>query len=125
MARRRPASQTRTFGHAGYRTSGQKCYVGFVPPRGRREEASNQATLSPAQVARELHVDERTVRRWVTAGVIPAEHTAAGHHLLSPSTLHALQQLAKERVPLNTRTLRGRFGPQHDLEEVEPQPKTG
>jgi hypothetical protein len=83
-----------------------------VPTRSRREESSdatNQALLSPADVARKLRVDERTVRRWVTAGVIPAEHTTAGHHLVSVSTLQALQQLAKERVPLNTRTLRGRF----------------
>jgi hypothetical protein len=46
------------------------------------------------------------VRRWVTAGVIPADHTAAGHHLVSVSTLRALQQLAKDKSPLNTRTLR-------------------
>ena len=69
----------------------------------------SQATLSPAEVAKKLRVDERTVRRWVTAGVIPADHTAAGHHLVSVSTLEALQQLAKDKVPLNTRTLRGRF----------------
>jgi hypothetical protein len=56
-----------------------------------------------------LRVDERTVRRWVTGGVIPADHTAAGHHLVSMSTLRALQQLARDKVPLNTRTLRGRF----------------
>jgi transposase len=96
----------------GYRTGGQKCYVGFVPARSRRSESLDipkEAALSPAEVARELHVDERTVRRWVTAGVIPADHTTAGHHLVSASTLQALQQLAKAKVPLNTRTLRGRF----------------
>src|SRR5205814_8306769 len=104
-------ADSRAFGHVGYRTSGQKCYVGFVPTRSRRTETSGSAeqpaTLSPSQVATELGVDERTVRRWVTAGVIPADHTAAGHHLVSVSTLRALQQLARDRVPLNTRTLRG------------------
>lgn len=97
---------------APYRTSGQKCYVGFVPARSGRAEqsdATKQTIYSPAEVARKLHVDERTVRRWVTAGVIPADHTTAGHHLVSVATLQALQQLARDRVPLNARTLRGRF----------------
>jgi predicted RNase H-like nuclease len=94
-----------------------------VPARIRRaytpEAADQAATLSPAQVAAELGVDERTVRRWVTAGVVPAEHTPAGHHLLSLSVLRALQQLARDKVALNARTLRGRFN-----EEVRPQPGT-
>jgi hypothetical protein len=65
--------------------------------------------LSPAQVARELGVDERTVRRWIVAGVIPAQHTVTGYHLVAPSTVTALQQLSSSGIPLNTRTLRGRF----------------
>jgi len=65
--------------------------------------------LSPSQVASELGVDERTVRRWVTANLIPADHTVAGHHLIAPSTVRELQQLIRQRVPLNARTLRGRF----------------
>jgi hypothetical protein len=77
------------------------------------------ATLSPAQVADELGVDERTVRRWVTGGVVPSESTPAGHHLLSPAVLQQLQQLARDKVPLNARTLRGRFN-----QEVATQPQT-
>ena len=83
-----------------------------MPARSRRGEApdtTEQTTLSPSQVASELGVDERTVRRWVTAGVIPADHTTAGHHRVSVFTLRALQQLVSEKVALNTRTLRGRF----------------
>jgi len=110
-------------GHTGYRTGGRECYVRYVPAKIRRaymSEASDQAaTLSPAQVAAELGVDERTVRRWVTAGVVPSESTPAGHHLLSLSVLRALQQLARDKVALNARTLRGRFN-----EEVRPQPGT-
>lgn len=94
-----------------------------MPTRIRRADASEAAeqaaTLSPAQVAAELGVDERTVRRWVTAGVVPAEHTPAGHHLLSLSVLRVLQQLARDKVALNARTLRGRFN-----EEVQPQTGT-
>ena len=81
------------------------------------------ATMSPAEVAGALGVDERTVRRWVVAGVVPAEHTPAGHHLLSPSVLRVLQQLARDKVPLNARTLRGRFEQQSQIEEVRAQPK--
>lgn len=64
--------------------------------------------LSPAQAARELGVDERTVRRWAATDVIPVRHTVAGHHLVASSTVRALQALSRSGVPLNTRTLRGR-----------------
>jgi hypothetical protein len=74
--------------------------------------------LSPAQAAREIGVDERTVRRWAAAEVIPARHTVAGHHLVTASTVRALQELSRSGVPLNTRTLRGRFEqPQQSQEE--------
>jgi DNA-binding transcriptional MerR regulator len=65
--------------------------------------------LSPAQVAEELGIDERTVRRWAAADVLPAEHTPTGHHRLSAALVPALQQLIRDKVPLNARTLRGRF----------------
>ena len=113
----------RAIGHAAYRTGGQECYVRCVATRSRRGQTADPddrvATLSPGQVAAELGVDERTVRRWVTSGVVPSESTPAGHHLLSPAVLRQLQQLAREKVPLNARTLRGRFD-----EEVRPQPET-
>ena len=86
--------------------------------RGQTADADDlAATLSPAQVAGELGVDERTVRRWVTGGVVPSERTPAGHHLLSPAVLRQLQQLASDNLPLNARTLRGRFN-----QEVRTQP---
>jgi hypothetical protein len=67
--------------------------------------------LSPAQVAEELGIPglERTVRRWAAADVLPAEHTPTGHHRLPATLVPALQQLIKDKVPLNARTLRGRF----------------
>jgi hypothetical protein len=104
-----------------YRTNGQECYVRYVATKSRRGSTAGAgglaATLSPAQVADELGVDERTVRRWVTGGVVPSESTPAGHHLLSPAVLRQLQQLARDKVPLNARTLRGRFN-----QEGPPQP---
>jgi hypothetical protein len=88
--------------------------------RGKTADAGDLvATLSPAQVADELGVDERTVRRWVTGGVVPSESTPAGHHLLSLAVLRELQRLARDKVPLNARTLRGRFN-----QEVGTQPET-
>lgn len=106
----------------GYRPGGQECYVWSVPRERCEEAQTSPKQLSPADVALALKVDERTVRRWAAADVIPAEHTTAGHHLISESTLHALQQLMRDKVPLNTRTLRGRFG-QLPLEEGQQAPK--
>jgi hypothetical protein len=110
----------RPIGQAGYRPSGQKCYVAFVAARTARVKASDdadQATmLSPAQVAEKLGIDERTVRRWAAADVLPAAHTPTGHHRLSASLVPALQQLIRDKVPLNARTLRGRFD-----QSVQPQ----
>jgi excisionase family DNA binding protein len=83
-----------------------------VPAKSRRSAVSsvtNEPAYSPGGVADALGVDERTVRRWIEAKVIPAEDTVAGHHLVSESTLQALQQLVRDKVPLNARTLRGRF----------------
>jgi len=74
-------------------------------------------TLSPAQVAAELGVDEKTVRNWIHAGVVPAARTAAGRYRVPPSVVPRLLDLAKD-IPLNTRTLRGRFE-----EEGHNQPK--
>ena len=66
-------------------------FVRYVPARIRRaytSEASDQAAmLSRAQVAAERGVDERTVRRSVTAGVVPSQSIPAGHHLLALSRL--------------------------------------
>jgi hypothetical protein len=115
------AGKMGAIGPAAYRTRGQECYVRYVATKSRRRQTADagdlSATLSPAQVADELGVDERTVRRWVTGGVVPSESTPAGHHLLSPAVLQLLQQLARDKVPLNARTLRGRFN-----QEVAPQP---
>jgi hypothetical protein len=83
-----------------------------VPAKSRRSglsTASNEPVYSPGWVADTLHVDERTVRRWISARLIPAEDTVVGHHLVSESTLQALRQLVRDRVALNARTLRGRF----------------
>lgn len=113
-----PANR-RPFGHAGYRSSGQVCYVGFVPSKKRRSELSGAAPvamLSPKQVADELGIEERTVRRWAAADILPAEHTPTGNHRLPASLVPALQQLIRDKVPLNTRTLRGRFD-----QSVQPQ----
>jgi excisionase family DNA binding protein len=79
--------------------------------------------LSPAEVARELGIQERTVRRWAADDVIPAEHTPTGHHRLPASLVPELQQLIKDRVPLNSRNLRARFSQLSPVEEVRPQPK--
>jgi hypothetical protein len=74
--------------------------------------------LSPSEFAKELGlgIDERTVRRWAEKKVLPAEDTATGHHRISALLVPALQQLAKDGVALNARTLRGRFeqSPQED-----------
>ena len=94
-----------------------------MPPGNTREPSANEALLSPAQAAREIGVDERTVRRWAAADVIPVRHTVAGHHLVTASTVHALQELSRSGVPLNTRTLRGRFSKKSYTEEVRSQPK--
>jgi excisionase family DNA binding protein len=77
--------------------------------------------LSPAEVAKELGIQERTVRRWAADDVLPAEHTPTGHHRLPASLVPILQQLIKDRVPLNSRNLRVRFSQQSPLEEVRPQ----
>jgi hypothetical protein len=67
--------------------------------------------LSPAEVAEKLGIPEleRTVRRWAAADVLPAEHTPTGHHRLPAALVPALQPLIRDKVPLNARTLRGRF----------------
>ena len=80
--------------------------------------------LSPAEVAKELGIQERTVRRWAADDVLPAEHTPTGHHRLPASLVPILQQLIKDRVPLNSRNLRVRFSQQSPLEEVRPQAKS-
>jgi excisionase family DNA binding protein len=99
-----------------------------VPSKSRRTEASDTVVeptmLSPAEVAKELGIQERTVRRWAADDVIPAEHTPTGHHRLPASLVPVLQQLIKDRVPLNSRNLRVRFSQQPPLEEVHPQPKS-
>jgi hypothetical protein len=95
-----------------------------VPSGKSREPSANEAVLSPAEAAREIGVDERTVRRWAAAEVIPVRHTVAGHHLVMASTVRALQELSRSGVPLNTRTLRGRFSQKSHTEEVRSQPKT-
>lgn len=82
--------------------------------------ATNEAVYSPGWVADTLHVDERTVRRWISAGLIPAEDTVVGHHLVSESTVRALQQLVRDKVPLNARTLRGRFEQFAKVQEDRP-----
>jgi excisionase family DNA binding protein len=114
-------ARNRPIGQVGYRPSGQKCYVAFVPARTPRVKASDdadQATmLSPAQVAEKLGIEERTVRRWAAADVLPAEHTRTGHHRLPASLVPALQQLIRDKVPLNARTLRGRFEQFAQLQE--------
>ena len=95
-----------------------------MPARSRRSDVTNQVQYSPAGVAAQLKIDERTVRRWVATGLIPAdETTATGHYFVSESTLQVLQQLVKAKVPLNARTLRGRFDQQSLIQEVRPQPK--
>jgi excisionase family DNA binding protein len=107
----------RAFGPLDYQAIGQECYVAYVPARSRRVAESGPAEmLSPAQVAAELGVDERTVRRWIEAGVVPAERTTAGRYRVAPSVVPTLQRLGKD-MPLNARTLRGRF------EEGRTQPK--
>jgi hypothetical protein len=121
-----PAGTNRSLGHGGYRTSGQECYVRYMPTRSRRAQmagaADQIAMLSPSQVAAELGIEERTVRRWAAAGIVPAEHTPTGHHRLPATLVPVLQQLIKDKVPLNARTLRGRFDQQPQLKEVQAQP---
>lgn len=68
----------------------------------------NSGTLSPAQVAAEVGVDEKTVRNWIHAGVIEATRTPAGRYRLAPTVVLALKHFAKE-MPLNTHALRESF----------------
>src|SRR3954453_22607136 len=122
------AGAKRRNGVVGFRPAGQRCYVGFVPSKSQRTESSNTTDqpelLTPGEVARELGIQERTVRRWAADDVIPAEHTPTGMHRVPASLVPALQQLIKDRVPLNARTLRGRFNKHKDLEEDRSQPKS-
>ena len=76
--------------------------------------------LSPAEVAKKLKIDERTVRRWAATNVLPAEHTLTGHHRLPAWLVPELQQLIRDKQPLNARTLRGRFtqSPQEDRQKT-------
>jgi excisionase family DNA binding protein len=78
-------------------------------------------TLSPAQVAVQVGVDEKTVRNWIHAGVVEATRTPAGHYRLAPTVVPALQRLARE-MPLNARTLRGRLPRSSPQERVPTRP---
>lgn len=113
----------RRFGAVVFRRSGQLYYRRVVMAARSRAGASEPANqikmLSPSEFAKELGVDERTVRRWAAAGVLPAEHSLTGHHRLPASLVPALQALIAAKVPLNARTLRGRFDRQLPLEEEQ------
>jgi hypothetical protein len=65
----------------------------------------DSGTLSPAQVAAELGVDEKTVRNWIHAGLVASSRTPAGRYRLSPSVVPALKQLG-EQIPLNLIAMR-------------------
>ena len=65
-------------------------------------------TLSPAQVASKVGVDEKTVRNWIHAHVVEAFRTPAGRYRLSPAVVPILQELGQE-MPLNVGALRRRF----------------
>jgi MerR family regulatory protein len=70
----------------------------YVPSR-------DSGTLSPAQVAAELGVDEKTVRNWIHAGLVASARTPAGRYRLAPSVVPALRQLGEE-IPLNLIAMR-------------------
>ena len=66
----------------------------------------DSGTLSPAQVAAEVGVDEKTVRNWIHAGLVASTRTPAGRYRLAPSVVPALKQLG-EQIPLNVTAMRG------------------
>src|SRR5262245_15608115 len=68
----------------------------------------DSGTLSPAQVAAEVGVDEKTVRNWIHAGLVASTRTPAGRYRLPPSVVPALKQLAQE-IPLNVTAMRDRL----------------
>jgi len=67
--------------------------------------ARDSATLSPAQVAAEVGVDEKTVRNWIHAGLVASTRTPAGRYRLAPSVVPALKQLGQD-IPLNVTAMR-------------------
>jgi len=72
----------------------------------RNVPAPESSSLTPAEVAAELGVDEKTVRNWIHEGLVAATRTTAGRYRLAPSVVPELKQLAEE-IPLNVTTMRG------------------
>ena len=81
-------------------------------------------TLSPAQVAEELGVDEKTVRNWIHAGLVASDRTPAGRYRLAPSVVPALKQLGQE-IPLNLVAMREHLrATGQDVVGTKPAPRT-
>ena len=66
-------------------------------------------TLSPAQVAEVLGVNEKTVRNWAAEGVIESERTPAGRYRLPVAVVPVLKELVAQGIPLDARELKNRL----------------
>lgn len=63
--------------------------------------------MSPGEVADEVGVNEKTIRRWLEAGLIKGDRTVVGRWLVPPTVVLDLKRLATQ-APLNARVLRAR-----------------
>ncbi len=58
----------------------------------------SEETLTIKQAARELDVDEKTIRRWIKSGQLPAEINIVGRYTISRSDLDAFVDERRKRL---------------------------
>ena len=80
-------------------------------------------TLSPAQVAEALGVNEKTVRNWAAEGVVESQRTPAGRYRLPAALVPALKELIAQGIPLDARELKNRL-PRKTTESHQPKTTT-
>jgi len=71
--------------------------------------ARRAETLSPAQVAEALGVNEKTVRNWAAEGVVESQRTPAGRYRLPATVVLTLKELSAQGIPLDARELKNRL----------------